>query len=318
MADANPSRVGQINLAGDPKAIFLKVFGGEVLTHFGRTSAFKDRMMTRTISSGKSASFPAIGIAQASYHTPGQEITGQNIASGERIIVIDDMIIAPVFIPNIDEAMVHFDVRSPYSTEIGQALAKLYDQNAARAYIKAARDQATITGLEGGGFSENAGYDNDGSVLWKGIFNAGVALDTKDVPSDDRYAFLRPVQYALVVQSEKPIDTRLNAERDNGSLQEGVVKMVNGIPIIKTNNLVQADDRTNAKVNAGLRGDYSVTRGIVGHKSAAGAVQLQGVALESAYDIRRQGTLMVGKYLVGQGQLRPESAYELRTGAPAA
>jgi hypothetical protein len=38
--------------------------------------------------------------------------------------------------------------------------------------------------------------------------------------------------------------------------------------------------------------------------------------MESAYDIRRQGTLMVGKYLVGHGELRPEAGVELRTGAP--
>ena len=39
--------------------------------------------------------------------------------------------------------------------------------------------------------------------------------------------------------------------------------------------------------------------------------------MEQAYDIRRQGTLMVGKYLVGHGPLRPEAGWELRTGAPA-
>ena len=38
--------------------------------------------------------------------------------------------------------------------------------------------------------------------------------------------------------------------------------------------------------------------------------------MESAYDIRRQGDLMLGKYLVGHGALRPEESIEIRTGAP--
>ena len=36
------------------------------------------------------------------------------------------------------------------------------------------------------------------------------------------------------------------------------------------------------------------------------------LAVESEYDIRRQGTLMVAKYAMGHGVLRPESAVELR------
>jgi hypothetical protein len=35
------------------------------------------------------------------------------------------------------------------------------------------------------------------------------------------------------------------------------------------------------------------------------------LAAESEYDIRRQGTLMVAKYAVGHGILRPEAAVEL-------
>ncbi|MEM9726839.1 MAG: hypothetical protein AAF909_15475 [Pseudomonadota bacterium] len=33
---------------------------------------------------------------------------------------------------------------------------------------------------------------------------------------------------------------------------------------------------------------------------------------EADYDLRRQGTLMVAKYAVGHGVLRPESAVELQ------
>ena len=318
MADAIVSRLGQANNAGDPKALFLKVFAGEVLTAFDRETAFKNRHMVRMIANGKSAQFPVTGLAQASYHTPGQEINGGKILANEKVIVIDDMIISPAFIANIDEAMNHYDVRSIYSNEIGQALAKLYDQNVSRAGIKSARDPATVTGLPGGTQSTNAAYNTDGTILWQGIFNAGTALDQNDVPQGDRAAFVRPVQYALIVMSGKPIDTQMNANGDNGSIAVGDIKRLNSIDLVKTNNLVQTNDAANTGIPAHLRRDYSVTQALVAHRGAMGTVQLQDVAMESEYDIRRQGTLMVGKYLVGHDSLRPEAAVELRTAAPAA
>ena len=36
------------------------------------------------------------------------------------------------------------------------------------------------------------------------------------------------------------------------------------------------------------------------------------LAIESEYDIRRQGTLMVAKYALGSAVLRPESAVEIK------
>ena len=55
MADANVSRLGQINQAGDNLALFLKVFSGEVLTAFHRNNVFLEKSSVRSISSGKSA-----------------------------------------------------------------------------------------------------------------------------------------------------------------------------------------------------------------------------------------------------------------------
>jgi len=37
------------------------------------------------------------------------------------------------------------------------------------------------------------------------------------------------------------------------------------------------------------------------------------LSMESEYDIRRQGTLMVGKMALGSGIVRPESACEIKT-----
>lgn len=311
MANATPSRLGQVNAAGDVDALFLKVFSGEVLTAFDRASAFRQRHNVRVIPSGKSAQFPVTGLASAFYHTPGTEILGDTIRAGERIITIDDLLVAPAFIANVDEAKNHYDVRSIYSNEIGQALARTYDQNVARVGVLNARGSAILDDLSGGAAPTDAAFLTDGTKIWQGIFNAGITLDTKDIPTSDRYGFLRPVQYALVVMSEKPINRDINDP--NGSLKSGKVFQINDIDLVKTNNLPSADDTANTALPAARRADYSTVAALVQHRSATGTVQLQDVTMESGYDMRRQGTLMVGKYMVGHGSLRPEAGVSLQT-----
>ena len=46
------SRLGQINKAGADDALFLKQFGGEILTEFNRVNVFKERHFVRQISNG--------------------------------------------------------------------------------------------------------------------------------------------------------------------------------------------------------------------------------------------------------------------------
>ena len=80
----------------------------------------------RTITSGKSAQFPVLGTATAAYHTVGTPLVGANqIKANEKIINIDDLLIAQSFIANIDELKnCSYDVRATYADELGKALAE--------------------------------------------------------------------------------------------------------------------------------------------------------------------------------------------------
>ena len=69
----DPSRVGQINSAGDVDALFLKKFSGEILQTFEESNVFKPLHTIRTIENGKSAQFPVTGIASANYHYTRRE-----------------------------------------------------------------------------------------------------------------------------------------------------------------------------------------------------------------------------------------------------
>ena len=305
MANANVSRIGQVNGAGDPKAIFLKVASGEVLAAFDRTTKFMDKHVVRNIASGKSASFPASGRASAHYHTPGQEILGEIIKHAERVITIDDLLISDKFIANYDEAMAHYDMRGEYTSQIGEALAQQFDRNVARVIAKCAELEATVDGLPGGSVITNADYRTDGKALATAFFDAAQLFDEKDVPESERFGAVKPAQYYLLAQTTDVINKDWGGE---GSYAKGNVQMIAEIPIVKTSNLPTTDDTALAKVPEKYRGDFSNTAALFWHRSAVGTVKLVDLAMESEYDIRRQGTLLLGKYAVGHGELRPESA----------
>jgi len=168
--NASLSRLGSINgvqyNAGSASgnferesANFLKIFSGEVLTTFNRETIFKDLTMKRTISSGKSASFPITGRFSSRYHRPGDFITGQGNKGmiGEKIITIDDLLIADASIYDLDEAKLHWDVRSIYSTELGRALARAYDQRLARTLLAATESDGRIKDWDSKRFQLNGG-----------------------------------------------------------------------------------------------------------------------------------------------------------------
>ena len=321
MADASASRIGQINSAGDAKALFMKVFAGEVLTAFKENCVTEDKHMVRNIQNGKSAQFPILGKINAEYHTPGKEITGLNLPANERVITIDDLLISHAFIANIDEAMNHYDVRGPYSQELGRALAYTHDKHILQLAVRAARDTSPVSGEAGGGKVTDAGMltDTTAEKMVAALFAAAQKLDENAIPEEDRFAFLNPAAYYLLAQNTKIMNRYWGGE---GEYAGAKVLRVAGLNVIKT---IHAPFKQNIKavaaggtpVQAGTGDKYAVdatnTVGVVMHKAAVGTVKLMDMAMESQYDIRRQGTLMVAKYAMGHGVLRPAAAVELAT-----
>lgn len=314
MSNALPSRLGQVDLAGDVKAIFLKQFAGEVLTAFETSTIMKALHRQRKIKSGKSASFPAMYKAGTSYHSPGTEILGKSIAHQEVVIAIDDLLISDTFIANIDEAMNHYDVRSTYTTEMGRALALDYDKNVSRNILRAARGAALFTGDQGGSAITDADADSNALSLAGSIWTAKQTLDEKDIPVDTSqvHATLKPAQWYLLAQETTAV---LNKDVDgDGSYSKGRFELVGGVKVHKSNALPYgANDTGNTDIPTAYRIDMTNTVSSVFVEGAAATVQLMGMAMESEYDIRRQGTLFVAKYAVGHGPLINKAAVEIKT-----
>ena len=324
MSNANVTRIGQINGAGGVDELFLKLFSGEVLTAFETANVMMDKHLVKTITAGKSTQFPRFGKTAAQYHTPGTELLGMNqMRQAEVTITIDDLLVTHEFIANIDEAKAHYDARSIYSTAMGRALANQMDRHLLQLGIIAARSPNVVTGLPGGsviytnstGAPPSADFLNNGEHLAHAIFLAAQELDEKDVPEEDRYCVVRPAQYYALVRAKD------NINRDWGGLgsyAEGDIMRIAGVRIVKCNQFPRANVANNT-VDAGTgnkyAGNFANTAALVFHKTALATVKLFDLGMEAEYQISRQGTLMVAKYAVGHGILRPESAVEIRNAA---
>jgi len=311
MAAATPLRAGQVNSSGATDALFLKVFGGEILTAFEQSQVVVDKHTVRQISHGKSAQFPATWKVSAAYHTAGAEILGQTSNLNERVIAIDDQLIASVAIPSIDEAMNHYDYRSIYSRECGIELANTWDRNVLQVGVNAARASATVTGGDGGTVLTSSGtlYRTSSSDLAAGIYSGIQAMDEKNNPdADGRNVFMRPAQYYLLAQDKTLYNTDYAA--GNGNFKDGAVFQIGGAKLVKTNNFPITNISTGP---TSYQGNFALTVGLLMSTRAVGTVKLLDLAQEMSWDMRRQVTLLLAKYAIGHGILRPEAAVELKT-----
>ena len=396
--NAAAQRSGQSHADGDVRNLYLKLYAGEVMTAIQTKNIMMNYCRERSISKGKSAQFIMTGKYRAAeYHTPGQEIMPDVIAKNlERVVSVDDLLIAAQFIPNIDEAMSHYDIRSVYTQESGYALAKAADQNILRMAVKASLatnqqraskliqdyDPLASTKLTDEDFTENvtfaASFANSKKAAYfmEGLIEAKRVLESAGAPLEDLVCVMATDQYYSLfktVSNSEAVSALTMFNRDvggGGSVKDIDLPMIAGIPVVRTPHLgtlgasawtgslwstanpaistgqaplantagsgraaiynlpasysgVVNDGSDNGPV-AGRDGtatvnleDESLTvRAVVMHKDAVATVKLMDLAVESEYQIERQGTLIVSRYAMGHNVLRPAMAVALK--APAA
>ena len=253
---------------GQARALFLKLYAGEVLTAFQSKNIMMPLHRVRTISKGKSAQFPMTGkYRDAGYHTPGKEIIPTAAKQGERIVSIDDLLVNAQFIPNIDEAMSHYDIRSIYTQEAGFGLGKVADQNILRLAIKGALCETTaMAALTAGApmiqeysafadedFTQNvvigatAGTGTDIAAsrepqsIAQAIMDAKRILMNADVPGDPFVVLNNDTYFDMFkVSGSNPLNDLVIFNRDiggTGSPMTGAVPQILGMPVYVTNHL---------------------------------------------------------------------------------
>jgi len=246
---AQLTQLGQANLSGDKRALYLKLFSGEMFKGFQNNTIARDLIMKRTLKNGKSLQFIYTGRTKSEFHTPGNSILGDSNGAppvAEKTITIDDLLISSAFVYELDEVLSHYDLRSEISRKIGYALAEKYDRLAFRAVARGARQASPITTtgyVEPGGTQIRVGAttnDSDAYVaanLVSAFYDAAAALDEKGVSGDGRVAVLNPRQYYELIQAVGS-NGLVNRDAQGTALQSGngIIEIA-GIKIFKSMNI---------------------------------------------------------------------------------
>ena len=246
---AQLTRGGQLNGAGDARALYLKLFSGEMFKGFQNNTIARDLVMRRTLKGGKSLQFIYTGRTTAEYHTPGNSILGNDQAAppvAEKTITCDDLLISSAFVYELDEVLSHYDLRSEISRKIGYALAEKYDRLIFRQIAKGARQASPISKagfIEPGGTQVRVGTNDAlsdayvASSLINAFYDAAAAMDEKGVSQDGRVGVLNPRQYYALIQ-EVGSNGLINRDETGTALQRGngIVEIA-GIKIYKSMNI---------------------------------------------------------------------------------
>ena len=248
--NAAAQRSGQSNASGDVRNLYLKLYAGEVMTAFQTKNIMMNYCRVRSIKKGKSAQFIMTGkYRNAEYHTPGNEIMPDVVAkNAERVVSVDDLLIAAQFIPNIDEAMQHFDIRSVYTQESGYALAKAADQNILRMAVKAAlttnKQRASklvqdYDAFDDEDYTANVTYaanfanSKKAAYFMEGLIEAKRILESAGAPLDDLVCVMATDQYYSLFKTT----TNSEDNRDvggGGSVKDVDLPTIAGIPVVRT------------------------------------------------------------------------------------
>ena len=231
------------------RALYLKLFSGEMFKGFQRNTIARDLVTKRTLKNGKSLQFIYTGRTKAEFHTPGNSILGNSDGAppvAEKTITCDDLLISSAFVYELDETLAHYDLRGEISKKIGYALAENYDRKIFRAVTKAARKASPITKtnfVEPGGTQIRVGANAQASdayvaaSLISAFYDAAAVLDEKGVSTEGRVGVLNPRQYYELIQA---VGTNglVNRDVQGSALQSGngIIEIA-GIKIYKSMNI---------------------------------------------------------------------------------
>ncbi len=246
---ADLTQLGQSNLTGDTRALYLKLFSGEMFKGFQNNTIARDLVMKRTLRNGKSLQFIYTGRTTSEFHTPGNSILGNSDGAppvAEKTITIDDLLISSAFVYELDEILAHYDLRSEISRKIGYALAEKYDRLIFRAIARGARKASPVSAtgfVEPGGTQIRVGSTTNESDAYNSanlvaaFYDAAAAMDEKGVSGDGRVAVLNPRQYYELIQA---VGTNglINRDVQGSALQsgQGIIEIA-GIKIYKSMNI---------------------------------------------------------------------------------
>lgn len=263
---------------------------------------------------------------------------GNDIDTTDITITVDGKQVSHIDIYDLDAKMSHFEVMTEFAQELGKSLARAGDQNKMRAIASTARLAATGV-FPGGHVIQDAALAPTGLVYngydwYDAIVEAGLQLEESNVDeSETFYVVVNPRIFDAIKHARAPKSVwngttlvtvnegdYIVLNRDFNPNSFGIsgfqeAMQIGRATVVKSNLIPKGDWRANSKVYSKYKIAMDTTEAVGFTRQAIGTVVLMDVAMEHERDVRRQSDFHVASMAVGHGALRPECAFEFRSGA---
>ncbi len=273
----------------------------ETLEAFNRTNIGLGLVYKQTITNGNAGQFIIGGKStggEANEYDRGTQVGVTDGTQDERTITLDRPQYIARRVDQFEEKVAHYDIRSMYTNQMGEALA----YNVDKAIFTKLEAAAVGTGLAGNpsgvtvtnAVIASATTPSDiGDALAESIFEAAAALRINDV-NGEAYVVVSPTNYSYLVQSGQAVNADFT--NGNGGFDSGIVRQVGGVTVLQSNNLPTT----------------VALEGLVFTREAVGVLELIGMRTNQETQIDfLDSTLMTAYYSNGIGVLRPEASVKI-------
>ena len=253
---------------GTVNPLHVEEYGGEVESQIIKTSIMKQFVSLKPVRGTDTITNDRIGTTSLQAVTPGVR-PEPGVAEFDNVSVkVDTIILARNNVHLLDDFQAHYDVRAELGMDHGKIIGRYFDeamliQGVKSAAIVKGDGTAGTTRLPDGWKGGTqvtltvAGDELDPDKLERGIEDMCQSKEEDDVDLDGAVIFMAPAQYYTLLRNDKLISQDFSV--GNGNYASGTVLKSCGVPIIKTNRLVQAAASGHYLSNAGNNNAYDVS-----------------------------------------------------------
>jgi hypothetical protein len=230
----------------DTRELYLTQYAGMVESQFAKTSFMRQYVKVRPVIGTNTLRDNRVGRTTLNRVTPGVRPDATPTKFGTAEVTVDTVIYARDNVDLLDVAQQNFNSRAELGMDHGKELGKKFDQSMIIKCIHGslATPADSLNGAFGAG--KNTAVDlagaadskTAGNLLGDAIKEILVDMEEEDIEADEFVVLVRPAQYKLLTDSGL-LDNDFSAS-GNGDFAQGIIKRINGAPIIKTARIPQA------------------------------------------------------------------------------
>lgn len=226
---------------------YLAEYGGLTESQFAKASIMKQFVRiqpvrgTNTLQNNRVGRTTLKNISDQTHGLtkPGERPGSGGVQFGTVSVTVDTIILARDTVAKLDVFQSNFDHRAEIAIDHGKEIGKFFDESMLIMTAKgsALSAPAGLNGAIGAGKLESIPAAFTADELAQAIQDIIVTMEDEDIDIEGLVIFVRPTDYAKLLDSGKLMDRDFSEGND---FAKGVIKEIYGTPIVKTARLPRA------------------------------------------------------------------------------